>query len=339
MSLSIQVFQQSIPLAQVFRISRGAKTSAEVVVVVVSDGKYFGWGESVPYARYGESISSVSAQLNDVASQIDSIEDHCKLAALLPPGSARNALDCAFWDLQSQRQNKTVNQLLGLPLAKHCITAQTISVDSTEMMQKSAQKLANAPLIKVKLDADQVVEKMQGIQRICNRSKFIIDANEGWSMSQLEAVLPSLDALNVVLIEQPLPDKEDHELVGFDSPIALCADESCHASDGLDSLVGKYDAVNIKLDKTGGLTEAVNLLKKAQALDFQIMVGCMVGSSLAMAPAYVLSSFANYVDLDGPLLVANDRKDKFNIDNGLMHSIPESLWGMGMPRIQMPDVE
>lgn len=338
MSLQIQVFSQSIPLAQVFRISRGAKTAADVVVVVVSDGHYFGWGESVPYARYGESIASVTEQLYAVMPSMSSVDDHSRLDTLLPSGSARNALDCALWDLRAQRQNTQVNSLLGLPLAKSCITAQTISVDSAEMMQQSAEKLAKAPLVKVKLDADDVVEKMQGIQQICTNSQFIIDANEGWSMSQLQEVLPALSKMNVVLIEQPLPDDDDEELIGFTSPIPLCADESCHSSDGIDALVGKYDVVNVKLDKTGGLTEALKLVKRAQSFDFKIMVGCMVGSSLAMAPAYLLSSVADYVDLDGPLLVACDRKHNFCIENGLMPSIPEQLWGMGFARTSTPKI-
>lgn len=329
MSLSIKVFHQSLPLAQIFRISRGAKTTAEVIVVVISDGTFVGWGEAVPYNRYGESIDSVSQQLWKVSEQITCIEDHAKLYELLPAGSARNALDCAMWDLTAKIRSLSVNNLLDLPTINACVTAQTISVDTIESMRKEAKKLGNAPLIKVKLDAESVVSKMQAIHQACPQSRFILDANEAWHINLLSQVLEPLKQCNVALIEQPLPADQDDDLLGFQSPIPICADESCHSVDGLDSLVGKYTAINIKLDKTGGLTEAVKLLKKAKTLDFEIMIGCMVGSSLAMAPAYTLCGLADYVDLDGPLLVAKDRSSKFSFDQGIMSGVPKSLWGTG----------
>lgn len=329
MSFSLKTFHQSLPLAQVFRISRGAKTTAEVVVVVISDGTFIGWGEAVPYSRYGESIASVRQQLHAVSEQISNIEDHARLSELLPAGSARNALDCAMWDLATKIHSTTVNNLLSLPVINSCVTAQTISVAKTESMQYEAQKLSKAPLIKVKLDAENVVSKMQAIHEVCPHSRFIIDANEAWDIRLLDQVVAPLKEYNVALIEQPLPADQDDDLLSFQSPIAICADESCHSAEGLNGLVGKYSAVNIKLDKTGGLTEAVNLLKKAKTLDFEIMIGCMVGSSLAMAPAYTLCGLADYVDLDGPLLVARDRSSKFSFNNGVMSSIPQSLWGMG----------
>ena len=338
MSLSIKAFHQSLPLAQVFRISRGAKTTAEVIVVVISDGSFIGWGEAVPYNRYGESIASVSQQLHKISEQISSIEDHARLNELLPPGSARNAVDCAMWDLTAKILSTTVNNLLDLPVINSCITAQTISVDTIESMRKEARKLSHAPLLKVKLDAETVVSKMQAIHEVCPQSRFIIDANEAWDMRLLEKVLEPLKECNVALIEQPLPAEQDDNLLNFQSPIAICADESCHSTQGLNRLVGKYNAINIKLDKTGGLTEAVNLLRKAKALDFEIMVGCMVGSSLAMAPAYTLCGLADYVDLDGPLLVAKDRCSKFIFNNGVMSSIPKSLWGMGDPNHLDPEL-
>ena len=338
MSLDIKIFHQSLPLAKVFRISRGAKTSAEVIVVVVSDGHYLGWGEAVPYNRYGETIESVSQQLADVVKHISSIDDHQRLPQWLGAGSARNALDCALWDLAAKKQQKSVNNLIDLPLVDSCITAQTISVGSISAMCEEAKQLQQAPLIKVKLDADSVLPKMQAIHAICPNSQFIIDANEAWDITLLKHIAEPLKACNVALIEQPLPADKDDELLGFDSPITLCADESCHGLEGLDELVGKYQAINIKLDKTGGLSEAVHLLQKAKSLDFEIMVGCMVGSSLAMAPAYTLCAFADFVDLDGPLLVAKDRNSKFRFDNGTMSTIPASLWGMAASDLIDPEL-
>jgi L-alanine-DL-glutamate epimerase-like enolase superfamily enzyme len=328
-SLSIEVFHQTLALAQVFRIARGARTTTEVIVVVVSEGSLSGWAEAVPYSRYGESIDSVRQLLLGMKGKIAGIGQHGLLSKLLPPGSARNALDCALWDLRAKIQGTTVNTLLDLPLINSCITAQTISIDTIETMQHEAKKLSQAPLIKVKLDADSVIPKMQLIHQTCPQSRFIVDANESWDITLLEQVAEPLKHCNVSLIEQPLPAEHDDELLNFNSPIAICADESCHSSQGLETLLGKYQAINIKLDKTGGLSEALALLKKARAMDFQIMIGCMVGSSLAMAPAYTLCGLADYVDLDGPLLVAEDRVSKFTFNQGLMSGLPPALWGMG----------
>lgn len=338
MSLTIKAFHQSLPLKQVFRISRGAKTTAEVLVVVVSDGTFMGWGESVPYNRYGESIDSVSQQLWTMTKKITDVNEHARLNELLPPGSARNALDCALWDLTAKRQSTTVNELLGLPAVDSCVTAQTIGIDTIESMQKEAKKLEDAPLVKVKLDAESIVSRMQAIHTACPQSRFIVDANEGWHIGILERVIEPLKQCNVALIEQPLPADQDDDLLGFQSSIPICADESCHSADGLDGLVEKYDAINIKLDKTGGLTEAARLLRKARTLDFDIMVGCMVGSSLAMAPAYTLSGLADFVDLDGPLLIANDRNSKYHFEQGVMSHTPASLWGTGNPENQDPEL-
>jgi L-alanine-DL-glutamate epimerase-like enolase superfamily enzyme len=329
MSLSLKVFHQSLPLAQVFRISRGAKTSAEVIVVVISDGTYTGWGESVPYHHYGESINSVRQQILQLSKQNLVIADHNRLDTLLPPGSARNAVDCAMWDLTAKIRGTKVNELLALPAVEACITAQTISLGSLQSMQNEAKKLHHAPLIKVKLDGQSVVSKMQAIHSECPNSRFIIDANEAWTISLLAEVLPALEHCNLALIEQPLPADQDEGLLDFRSSIPLFADESCHSTQGLTRLVGKYQGVNIKLDKTGGLSAALTLLHKAKALEFDIMIGCMVGSSLAMAPAFLLSALADYVDLDGPLLVAKDRTNKFSFNNGVMSKLPRSLWGMG----------
>lgn len=327
MSLMLRAFHQSFPLAQVFRISRGAKTSAEVVVVIVTDGQYFGWGESVPYARYGESIDSVLAQLNGIAEQIATVNEPQQLLTLLPAGSARNALDCALWDLRAKQTGQSVNAMLNLPEVSQCFTAQTLSIDTKDNMAKEALKLASAPLVKIKLDADDVVNKMAAIAKSCPNSRFIIDANEGWDAQVLRTALPDLAALNVALIEQPLPADNDDDLLEINSPIPLCADESCHTAETLNSLLGKYQSINIKLDKTGGLTAASTLLKAAIHHDLTVMVGCMVGSSLAMAPAFALCGAAQFVDLDGPLLVAQDRPNGFEFTHGAMRESEHMLWG------------
>ena len=329
-SLQIKIVHQSIPLAQVFRISRGAKTSAEVIVVMVNNGHKIGWGEAVPYGHYGETVHSVSKQLQDLSAQSITLDDHSILSQKLPAGSARNALDCAIWDLKAQLYSTTVNALIQHPSITSCVTAQTISVDTTSAMQASALALHKPPLVKVKLNAESVMDKMQAIHEVCPNSQFIIDANEGWSIDVLARIVNPLKRCNVVLIEQPLPAEKDDELIDFESPIPICADESVHLSNNLPNLRRKYDAINIKLDKTGGLSEAINLLQQARQLDFQIMIGCMVGSSLSMAPAYTLCGFADFVDLDGPLLVAKDRPNGFTFQNGIMSAMPQKLWGMGL---------
>ncbi|QJR82754.1 dipeptide epimerase [Alteromonas pelagimontana] len=327
--MRMEILHETFPLANVFRISRGAKTSAEVIVVKLTDGDISGWGEAVPYARYGETIDSVTQQLRQINSTATLVEHHNELSTLLPAGSARNALDCALWDLKARQAGKPVEQLLSLPKQTGCFTAQTISVDTVEKMEASARKLHNAPLIKVKLGPHNVVEKMTAIQRICANSQFIVDANEGWSEQLLREVVEPLHALNVVLIEQPLPAGQDSALASINSPVPLCADESCHTADTLAQLTDRYQAINIKLDKTGGLSEAVKLFHAARSNDMAVMVGCMVGSSLAMAPAYILSEGADYVDLDGPLLVAQDRANGFKFDNGFMSRPTPFLWGTG----------
>ncbi len=328
MALSITVHHESFTLSAVFRISRGEKTAADVIRVTVSDGNFTGQGESVPYGRYGESIESVSAELESVRGKLRYVEDHALLPDLLKAGSARNALDCAFWDLRAKISGKSVAELTGLTKPEVCVTAQTISVDTIENMQASARKLAGAPVIKVKLDPDAVVEKIAAIHEVTPDSQLIVDANEGWSVEVLKAVAEPLKACNVVLIEQPLPAAEDAALEDYECPIPLCADESCHTSDNLEELRKRYQSVNIKLDKTGGLSEAIDLLRRARELDFTVMVGCMVGTSLAMAPAYLLCEGAEFVDLDGPLLIADDRPAGFSFSSGKMWQPSPFLWGV-----------
>ncbi|MDT0594807.1 N-acetyl-D-Glu racemase DgcA [Glaciecola petra] len=332
MALNFTWYTESFRLAKEFKISRGAKTHAHVLVLEVSsvgNVKLTGWAEAVPYARYNESIESVVVQLEEASQHISQLADQANLTKLLPPGSARNLLDCALWDFRAKLENKSVISLLGMKQPSAVLSAQTLSVDSIETMQSEAKLLSHLPLLKVKLDANDIVEKMKAIHAACPNSDFIIDANESWNIKILNKVLPKLTQLNVKLIEQPLPADNDAGLLDINSPIALCADESCHTAERLPELIGKYQAINIKLDKTGGLSEALALAKAAKDAKLQIMLGCMVASSLAMAPIYLLSELADYVDLDGPVLVANDRENGFIFEECRMSAPPNLLWGTG----------
>ncbi len=329
--IEIKVQIEQLPLKSVFRIARGSKTQADVVVVKLSDGQHHGWAESVPYARYGESVESVTEQIAELEQQLSPKTDKNinidALIAAMPAGAARNALDCAWWDLKAKQQGCTVAQLLSLGPAPACITAQTLSIDSPTAMAQAVTTLGSAPLVKVKLDNQAIIAKMTAIAQAAPDSHFIVDANEGWSLADLSACAKTLKQLNVVLIEQPLPAGQDHQLINFTCEIPLCADESCHTATDLDYLKGRYEVVNIKLDKTGGLTAAVQLAQSAKQQGFEIMLGCMVGSSLAMAPAFLLTEQAQFVDLDGPLIIGDDRAFGFEFKQGLMQPLNTALWG------------
>ncbi|MGB1261814.1 MAG: N-acetyl-D-Glu racemase DgcA [Cognaticolwellia sp.] len=325
--LTVTVSHQQLPLKQVFRIARGAKTQADVIMVSICDGKNTGWAEAVPYARYQESIEQVMRQVNTLSTPSLSTENISEAISTLPAGAARNALDCAWWDLRAKQENCSVAELLKLTPALPCITAQTLSIDTPEAMAKAVAKLNNPPLVKVKLDNQDIVVKMTAIAQAAPNSEFIVDANEGWTIEDLTLCCPQLKALNVVLIEQPLPAGQDHALIDFTSPIPLCADESCHTRAELAYLKGRYQVVNIKLDKTGGLTEAVLLTQAAKAQGFELMLGCMVASSLAMAPLALLVNEAKFVDLDGPLLISEDRNNGFEFQQGVMMPLSAKLWG------------
>jgi len=325
--LTCTATHQQWSLAKEFRISRGARTQTEVVVVSLSDGQFTGWAEAVPYDRYGENIESVLAQISQVLPQLTNATTCHDLLTLLPAGAARNALDCALWDLITKRQQQPVSQLLAMPTIKPLVTAQTLSINTVEKMAEEAVSLAQFPLIKIKLDRELVLERMRAIAAAAPNSRFIIDANEAWDIDLLKQLLPELKQLNVALIEQPLPSCDDQQLAGLNPIIPICADESCHTSDDLPKLAGLYQAINIKLDKTGGLTEALQLLTAAQQQGFIIMTGCMVGTSLGMAPAFFIAQQAEFVDLDGPLLLANDRQQGFSFHQGIMQPPPAPLWG------------
>ncbi len=323
----LRVVRQSWPLAQPFAISRGSKTTAEVVVAEVSDGEFRGSGECVPYPRYGESVESVVKALEGMAGAVFSGLDRKELQSAMPPGAARNALDAAFWDLDAKRDDRSVADLVGLAPLHPLVTAYTLSLDTPERMGEAAAVQRERPLLKLKLTGNGDLERVRAVRRNAPRSRLIVDANEGWTPRHFAELVPPLADLGVELIEQPLPADADAALADLPHPIAVCADEACHTAADLDRLAGKYDAVNIKLDKTGGLTEALLLAEAAKARGFAIMVGCMIGTSLAMAPAFLVAQQASVVDLDAPLLLAGDRARGMRYDGSTLYPPDPLLWG------------
>jgi len=323
MTWQISATPESWPLARPFAISRGVKTVAEVIVAEVTEDRVAGRGECVPYARYGETIDGVLNIIRDY----DPSMGRAELACNLPPGAARNALDCAFWDLEAKREGKRVWELTGTPLPEPMVTAETISLGTIEEMAAAASRLSRNPLIKVKLDAKNVAKRMRVVRKNAPDARLIIDPNESWDLDLLCDVVQVLAELDVEMIEQPLPAAADDGLEEFTWPMPLCADESCHTTDDLERLRGKYQMVNIKLDKSGGLSEALALTRAATEAGFGIMVGCMVATSLAMAPALVLAPFARFLDLDGPLLLERDRELGLTFTDGKIYPPGPGLWG------------
>jgi L-Ala-D/L-Glu epimerase len=316
--MGVSVTAESFPLKQVFTISRGSKTVAEVLTVRAGLGR----GECVPYKRYGETLDSVTAQIMAVGEVgLRALQD------ALPAGAARNAVDCALWDDLAKRSNLPVWQLAGLAEPKPVTTCFTLSLDAPEVMEAAARAAAEMPILKIKLGTPDDLPRLEAVRRGAPKARIIIDANEGWTPGIYVGLLPHLERLGVVLIEQPLPTGEDEALATLPHPIPVCADESCHDRASLAGLVGKYDLVNIKLDKTGGLTEALAVREAARSLGFGVMVGCMVGTSLAMAPALLVAQGADFVDLDGPLLLAKDRELGLRYDGAVVHPAERELWG------------
>ena len=321
--MSLTINWDVFPLAQVFTISRGSRTEAKVLSVKISRGGISGWGECVPYARYNETAASVSAQIESLPEKFD----RQSLYELLPAGAARNAVDCALWDLEAKQSCLRVWQLAGLPAPSPEITAYTLSLDSPENMRAQAAEHAHRPLLKIKLGTPDDMPRLEAVRAGAPRPDIIVDANEGWSAEVYADLAPHLLRLGVKLVEQPLPAADDSALLGLDRPVPVCADESAHDRASLKHLAGKYDVVNIKLDKTGGLTEALALKTEALAQGFEVMVGCMVGSSLAMAPATLVAQGALITDLDGPLLLAEDRAHPLQFDAAGVHPPTAALWG------------
>ncbi|MEX0309497.1 MAG: N-acetyl-D-Glu racemase DgcA [Tateyamaria sp.] len=321
--MRIEVTQDVFQLAQAFTISRGSRTEAPVVTVRVSDDTHSGWGECVPYARYGETLDSVTADIEGLPDNVtrESLQD------LLPAGAARNAVDCALWDFEAKRAGQRAWDVAGLAVPGPEVTAYTLSLDTPQAMRAQAAQHAHRPLLKIKLGTPDDMPRLEAVRSGAPDARIIVDANEGWSADVYADLAPHLVRLGVALVEQPLPAGEDDALLGLKRPVPLCADESCHDRASLAALKGKYDMVNIKLDKTGGLTEAFALRAAAQADGYGIMVGCMVGSSLAMAPATLIAQGAAVVDLDGPLLLAEDRVAPLVYNEAGVHPPTPDLWG------------
>lgn len=320
------VTPERFPIRGSFTIARGSKSEAAVVLVELHEGGFTGRGECVPYARYGESVEDVAAALTALAAPVAAGMGRERLSSLLPPGAARNAIDCAFWDLEAKRAGKPAYQLAGLPAPRPAITAFTISLDTPEAMAEAA-RASGHELLKLKLGTDGDRERVAAVRAATPGTRLIVDANEGWTAANLASNLAACAEAGIELVEQPLPAAEDALLAHTARPVPVCADESAHGLDSLPQLVGRYDALNIKLDKTGGLTEALALARAARAAGLDIMVGCMVATSLAMAPAMLLAPLARFVDLDGPLLLARDREPSLRYEGSVIYPPEPALWG------------
>jgi L-alanine-DL-glutamate epimerase-like enolase superfamily enzyme len=325
--VSLSVKTERWPLREPFAISRGTKREAVVVVAEIWDGVHRGRGECVPYARYGESVEAVARALEAKAADMRHGLDRDSLQAAMPAGAARNALDCAIWDLSAKRARRPVHELLGEPAPKPLTTAFTISLGAPEQMARAAGKAASRPLLKIKLGGCADVESIAAVRRAAPHCELIVDANEGWTSQNLEENLAACARAGVTLVEQPLPADRDDAIAKINRPVPICADESVHSLASLAALQGKYDAVNIKLDKAGGLSEALAMAHEAHRLGFMIMVGCMVATSLSMAPAMLVAQRARIVDLDGPLLLEHDRTHGLRYENGLIYPADPQLWG------------
>jgi L-alanine-DL-glutamate epimerase-like enolase superfamily enzyme len=325
--LNLTIRTEHWPIAGSFAISRGRKTEAVVVVAELDDGVTRGRGECVPYARYGESVDTVSAAIETMRPRLASGLTRTALQSAMPPGAARNALDCAFWDLEAKRASVPVHTLAGLPAPRPLTTAFTISLGEPDEMAKAANAASARPLLKIKLGAPGDQERIAAVRANAPRATLIVDANEGWNQDDLAENFAACARAGVVLIEQPLPENKDDALTTFKRSIPICADESAHDLRSITKLIGKYDAINIKLDKTGGLTEALALMSAATQHGLTVMIGCMVATSLSMAPAMLLAQNAQFVDLDGPLLLQKDRTEGLHYENSVVSPPRAVLWG------------
>jgi L-alanine-DL-glutamate epimerase-like enolase superfamily enzyme len=328
MALAMTVAVERFPIAGRFAISRGARTEAVVVTVTLVAGGAAGRGECVPYARYGETVEGVAAAIEGMRGAVEGGLDRKGLQQAMPAGAARNAIDCALWDLDAKRSGVPAHVSAGIDRLRPVATAYTISLGEPAEMAEAVGKASDRPILKIKLGApDGDLDRIAAVRAAAPGATLIADANEGWTEGNLERHLAACAAAGFALIEQPVPAAKDEMLRGRPRPVPLCADESVHDRKGLDRLVGLYDAVNVKLDKTGGLTEAFALADAAERAGFALMIGCMLGTSLAMAPALLLAPRARFVDLDGPLLLAQDRENGLRYEGSLVYPPPPALWG------------
>jgi L-alanine-DL-glutamate epimerase-like enolase superfamily enzyme len=325
--MKFHIQEEVWPLKGTFRIARGARTKAQVVTVQLEHRGFVGRGECVPYARYGEECDSVMAQLEAIRKQVEAGVDIEGCQSLLPAGAARNALDCALWDLKAKTLNQPVWTLAGLPEPKPLITAFTISLDTPEAMTQAALAARGQLILKVKLGGESDLDCVRAVAKARPDARLIVDANEGMQPDTLPCLLAEARSLNIIVVEQPFAASKDSRLGQVAAPIAICADESFHTSADIEILVQNYDAVNVKLDKTGGFTEALKSIREARAAGLRIMMGCMVGTSLVTAPAVLLAQLADWVDLDGPLLLDQDRDPGLVYDGSSVHPPSRDLWG------------
>lgn len=326
MTYKVSVVSKNWPLHKPFKISREVHTHSETIICEIADDNVVGRGEAAGVSYEGETQESVKKQIEDVAAEITTGISREGLQKLLPPGGARNALDCALWDLEAKRSGQTVWQMLGWE-PRPVTTVYTVGIDDAENMQKDAAEHSDCPIIKVKVGIGDPLEQIASIRAGAPDSAIVIDANQAWTVADLERYAEPLKNLGVEMIEQPMSKSGDDALRGYDSPLPLCADESCATTADLERLVGLYSMVNIKLDKTGGLTEALALAEKAAAMGFELMVGNMLGSSLAMAPSFVIAQRCRYVDIDGPLLQAEDCANAMHYEHGRVDVFKPALWG------------
>ena len=318
---------ESFLIAGSFTISRGSKTAAEVIVCTVREGSFAGRGECVPYRRYGETLESVLGEIEAIRPMLAEGADRQVIQTLMKPGAARNAVDCALWDLEAKKAGESVMETIGLRMAKPLVTAYTISLGSPEEMAAKTAAWAHRKLLKVKVGTEDDAARIRAVRAAAPDSAIVLDANEGWSEDNIVSHLAIAAECGIGLIEQPLPAGRDAMLARIAHPVPICADESVHETAGLEELRDRYEAINIKLDKAGGLTEALKMKKRARELGYDVMVGCMVGTSLAMAPAILLAQDADFVDLDGPLLLARDREPGLAYDASLVMPPAPDLWG------------
>lgn len=323
----LTIRHETWPLARALTISRGSRASAEVVVVEISDDGALGRGECMPYAHYGETVEGVIAEIEGLREYLEGDLDLVTLQGAMPPGAARNAVDCALWDLAAKQAGKPAWQMARMTAPQPLVTAYTLGVDTPDAMAAAAREVAWRPLIKLKATGEGDIDRIAAVRDAAPNAGLIVDANEGWKSDMVEPFSAELAKLNVLMIEQPLPADADAALADIPHPVPICADESCHSRDGLEDLAIRYDMVNIKLDKTGGLTEALALRDAARGAGLGVMVGCMVATSLAMAPAFLVAQGTEVVDLDGPLLLADDRDDGMVYDGSTVMPPDPALWG------------
>jgi L-alanine-DL-glutamate epimerase-like enolase superfamily enzyme len=324
---TLQAQHDRFPLIRPFRIARGTKTAADVITVTIVEGAVRAWGEAVPYPRYGETIEGALAAIEQARSLIEQGGDRAELLEALPAGAARNAIDCALWDLEAKLALREVASLIGGPALDRIASAMTIGIDTPEGMAREAAFLAGAPVLKVKVDAEDPAARIKAVRAVAPDAELIVDPNESWNQALVEAMEPVLIEARVALLEQPVPAEQDAWLEGWTATVPICADESVHVAVDLDVVARRYQAVNVKLDKSGGLTAALELAHAARARGLGLMTGCMVSSSLSIAPALHVAMISGFVDLDGPVWLRDDRPGGITAENGFIVPPAAGFWG------------